>query len=975
MMSIYYILTFLGVLFLGLSKGDDVQKLYLAGLFPLSKEAGDIGLGVLPAVQMAIEQVNANRTLLPGYELEVIVEDTQCDMAVGTKLLFDMFHKSPPVMLFGGACPQVTGPLAQTTVPWEMAQLSYADTDPGLSERDRYPYFFRTVPSDIDLYPAVLALLKHYNWTRVGTIYQDSSKGYSRYAVVHDNHLTKQLRDDNITILAVENNGFADDPSVAVQNLKARDVRIILGLFSAEMARRVFCNAFHEGLYGPKIVWFLQGGYPTHWWKVNDSSIDCTPMQLEKALEGHFTTDVHPITTRFTSTDTGMSTTEYTAEYNKRRKKNYSKFHGYAYDGIWTIAKALHAMVSTPDSRTKRSASEEIAQLFWTPELRSSLNNTHFQGVTGVVRFNKGERLGEIEHRQFQGGDMYKVGEYYLDSEVLDLHKGEPVMWHGKGPPMDRTLSTEEAKRVNLLAYAILCVLAGIGVNAAAIFLLLNIYYRKHRYIKMSSPNMNNIIMVGCIMTYASVFLLGTDGGLVSPHIYPYLCTARAWVLSIGFTFAFGAMFAKTWRVHAIFTNIKLQKKVIKDYKLIMIVGVLLGLDLVILCTWSFVDPLRRSTKRLDPRVDATGDREVIPIMEYCVSDHMTIWLAAIYAYKGLLLVFGCFLAWETRHVSIPALNDSKYIGMSVYNVVIMCVSGAAISFIINDQQDAAFIILSLFIIFCTTITLCLVFVPKLLELRKDPKGDKKRIHVTIKKPKVPTDIGYTDVQQKIKDLTDENARNRQILEYKHREIESLLIQLGEDVHASNGGIPRSPGLKPMVLLKQPNSHFLIPPGRRPSQDTLNSDEASVFSESLNSVVWPLDGSGNSRSYFVAQRDALSCSDSVELTDLESSKRSFQIMPTIESETSVERESSEDHKKVEFTVHPCIHNNYGALEEGLHTEETSLNKQEVPKTPSYSGLKYLKDVWLRETDILSDSDPSVSELEHDDVADLNTNLL
>jgi hypothetical protein len=29
--------------------------------------------------------------------------------------------------------------------------------------------------------------------------------------------------------------------------------------------------------------------------------------------------------------------------------------------------------------------------------------------------------------------------------------------------------------------------------------------------------------------------------------------------------------------------------------------------------------------------------------------------------------------------VQIPALNDSKYVGMSVYNVFIMCILGAAI--------------------------------------------------------------------------------------------------------------------------------------------------------------------------------------------------------------------------------------------------------------------------------------------------------
>lgn len=75
--------------------------------------------------------------------------------------------------------------------------------------------------------------------------------------------------------------------------------------------------------------------------------------------------------------------------------------------------------------------------------------------------------------------------------------------------------------------------------------------------------------------------------------------------------------------------------------------------------------------------------------------------------------MFGCFLAWETRNVSIPALNDSKYIGMSVYNVGIMCIIGAAVSFLTRDQPNVQFCIVALVIIFCSTITLCLVFVPK----------------------------------------------------------------------------------------------------------------------------------------------------------------------------------------------------------------------------------------------------------------------
>ena len=73
----------------------------------------------------------------------------------------------------------------------------------------------------------------------------------------------------------------------------------------------------------------------------------------------------------------------------------------------------------------------------------------------------------------------------------------------------------------------------------------------------------------------------------------------------------------------------------------------------------------------------------------------------------------GCFLAWETRNVSIAALNDSKYIGLSVYNVVITCAAGVPVSLLVGDRPDSSFLIIALFVIFSTTTTVGLVFGPK----------------------------------------------------------------------------------------------------------------------------------------------------------------------------------------------------------------------------------------------------------------------
>jgi hypothetical protein len=41
---------------------------------------------------------------------------------------------------------------------------------------ESYPNFFRIVPSEAAFNPARVALMRHFNWTRVGTIYQNSPR-------------------------------------------------------------------------------------------------------------------------------------------------------------------------------------------------------------------------------------------------------------------------------------------------------------------------------------------------------------------------------------------------------------------------------------------------------------------------------------------------------------------------------------------------------------------------------------------------------------------------------------------------------------------------------------------------------------------------------------------------------------------------------------------------------------------------------
>lgn len=98
------------------------------------------------------------------------------------------------------------------------------------------------------------------------------------------------------------------------------------------------------------------------------------------------------------------------------------------------------------------------------------------------------------------------------------------------------------------------------------------------------------------------------------------------------------------------------------------------------------------------------------------IQDGKTYFLGVLFAYKGLLLLVGLFLAWETRNVTIPALNDSKYIiGISVYNVVVLSIISVVVSITFGGPTyyEAPYAILSMYLILCTTLTLLLVFLPK----------------------------------------------------------------------------------------------------------------------------------------------------------------------------------------------------------------------------------------------------------------------
>lgn len=78
------------------------------------------------------------------------------------------------------------------------------------------------------------------------------------------------------------------------------------------------------------------------------------------------------------------------------------------------------------------------------------------------------------------------------------------------------------------------------------------------------------------------------------------------------------------------------------------------------------------------------------------------------------------------RHVKIPALNDSQYIGLSVYSVVITSALVVVLANLLSERATLAFVTSTVLILFSTTSSLCLLFLPKILAIlqHKDSTAD-----------------------------------------------------------------------------------------------------------------------------------------------------------------------------------------------------------------------------------------------------------
>ncbi|XP_066566411.1 extracellular calcium-sensing receptor-like [Amia ocellicauda] len=144
----------------------------------------------------AIEEINNNTELLPdvslGYRIYSVCNTIPASIRAVLNLvngqegggIFEKSCTKPPNVhaIIGQSSSSINIATATTIGPFHVPVISHLATCACLSNRRRFPSFFRTVPSDYHQSRALAQLVKHFGWTWVGAIRSDDDYGNSGMA-------------------------------------------------------------------------------------------------------------------------------------------------------------------------------------------------------------------------------------------------------------------------------------------------------------------------------------------------------------------------------------------------------------------------------------------------------------------------------------------------------------------------------------------------------------------------------------------------------------------------------------------------------------------------------------------------------------------------------------------------------------------------------------------------------------------------
>jgi 7 transmembrane sweet-taste receptor of 3 GCPR/Receptor family ligand binding region len=611
-------------------------------------------------------------------------------------------------------------------------QIASTATAAYLDQKDAYPLFSRTVPTNLGDAQAMAVYLHSLQVTHVGIMYISDG-----YGIDFHRDLVKELATTaNATVYSVQ----YDDTSVeaAIDQLASFELHYFIAILIPGAWQHVVQLASQKGIIG-------QADY---FWLFSESSLEFVDpgFELSKPSESNLALAIHgsavlsamePDFVPFDQALFNYSESEELQQIYVNQHVVPDLFDNFTFSlpgpSLYQYL-SYDAVVAMMLAVCEMPYSAEDTAMDWGRQVYEQILQTEFQGVSGLVAFDPttGTRRSQNIRYNVQnlvladdGNESTAVYRFHSDiSSVINLdgipqyvdHR-VPFVYNNNSttPPAVLPPITVDLNLIPTGARAFGLSL-GAGVMLMSLWWLVWTFLHKDKdVVKSSQPIFLSQLCIGTFLIASGVIPMSLQEP-IRDHGLDIACMATPWLISVGFVTAIAALFSKTWRLNKLMKHSRNYRRVaVRPRDVARPFFGLLLLNVAVLLAWTLDAPLVWERSPV-ANYDSFGRSvESVGLCQSAGQKYAAVYPSLICILNLSVLVFALYQAYVARNLPTE-FSESTYIGIAMALLLEVVLISVPILFLASDDPTVVFLVRSILATVSALSILLPVFLPKFIQ-------------------------------------------------------------------------------------------------------------------------------------------------------------------------------------------------------------------------------------------------------------------
>ena len=698
---------------------EDYPALNVLVLVPLPDEdydpAFDQGYSIIPAVELAAEQINRRTDILPGLNFIPNVKDAGCDKPSKTALETVglirelLVTRSGPLGIIGPACSEDSIFIANTFNNTFKLPVLYSGTTPYLSEKaEDIPNAHGMISAATVIIDTLLRIAdkEEWKWENVVILYDETRKHFQQFYDAFVQKLNSQQVVGYTRQIA--------DSQIPLREIIERNIRIVVVFSDKKPARQLACLA------GQSTVNFV---FPVRQFIFIERSLEdflgdenAEPSFIEQSEDKKYFCDKETVmrglngsvllNQALDSVDPDVViVSNYTAgkvkeQYKKRLSEcgramdpavtlKESRYAYPYYDAMWALAYGLQIASELPYLSFDK----------FIYDLNSAIqNNVSFQGLSGWIDFKEDHHVSNpVNIKQVNGSTAALIGTRNNESELSYSNSNTFIG--------DKFTSMKVVLHPVLTVFGFLMITLSFLLTVILHFM--NTYLQRYPSVKASSPRLNHFIFIGCYLLVSAIFI-NTLRHVIPELTGIILCNLDVMFIILGYCLMFATIFVKSWRTYRIFCHPFESHKFLQDSSLSILIAISVIIQMLLFIPFLVVSPFHKDESFL---IDTSLWPPIEKLTTSCVTQSVSYIIIPL-LFQFLLTIATVFLATLNRNIEHKNFRTTKQILILAYILAIIWLLGGSllvIFYLVHYSLNIIYLIYAILLIF--TVVLCQIIV------------------------------------------------------------------------------------------------------------------------------------------------------------------------------------------------------------------------------------------------------------------------